>query len=60
MELEVGEDAEGLTLKPVSEKPAMIQENGFWVHQGIAPKGFDWQRHIDEEREQRNRQVSGL
>ena len=60
MELEVDENADGLTLKPVSDKPAMARENGFWVHQGIAPKGFDWQAHIEQEREERNRQVSGL
>ena len=60
MDLEVIESADGLTLKPVSEKPSMVRENGFWVHQGVAPKAFDWTRHIEEEREARNRQVSGL
>jgi len=60
MELEVDEGADGLTLKPVSQKPSMVREKGFWVHQGVAPQGFDWSRHIEQQREEHNRQVSGL
>ena len=58
MDLEVAECADCLTLKPVSEKTAMVREKGFWVHQGVASKGFDWNRQIEDDREERNRQVS--
>jgi AbrB family looped-hinge helix DNA binding protein len=60
MKLEVTESPEGLVLKPASEKPAMLLEDGFWVHQGVAPKGFDWDKFIEEQREERHRKVSGL
>ena len=59
-EIEVDESADGLTLKPVTEKPTMVRENGFWVHQGVPPSGFDWNRHTEEERAMRHQQVSGL
>lgn len=60
MDLEVMESAEGLLLKPVTDKPAMIQINGFWVHQGEAPADFDWDRFLEQQREERIRQLSGL
>ena len=60
MDLEVGETADGILLRRASEKPSMAQEDGFWVHQGVAPRGFDWNRHTEEHREDRHRQVSGL
>ena len=60
MDLEIAESSEGLVLKPVIEMPSMVRVNGFWVHQGVAPKGFDWNRFMDEEREERHRKVSGL
>ncbi len=59
MDLEVGEGEDCLTLRPVRQEPSMIRVNGFWVHQGVVPGGFDWNRHIDEERELRARQASG-
>ena len=60
MDLEVTEPSEGITLRRVSEKPAITVEDGFLVHQGVAPRSFDWDRHIKEQREDRHRQVSGL
>jgi AbrB family looped-hinge helix DNA binding protein len=60
MDLEVIESAGYLTLKPVADRPSMVREDGFWVHQGVAPNGFDWKRHIEDERENRHRQASGL
>ena len=60
MDFEIAESSEGLVLKPVIEMPSMVRVNGFWVHQGVAPKGFDWNRFIDQEREERHRKVSGL
>ncbi len=60
MSLEVEENEGCLTLKPAMELPAMVQENGFWVHQGVAPRGFEWDRHIEHERIERQRRVSGL
>jgi AbrB family looped-hinge helix DNA binding protein len=60
MDLDVSETAEGMTLRRVSEKPAVMEEDGFLVHQGVAPRGFDWDRHIEEQREDRHGKVSAL
>jgi AbrB family looped-hinge helix DNA binding protein len=60
IELEVTESVEGLTLKPISDQPSMVKVDGFWVHNGVAPAGFDWSRFTKEERELRNRRVAGL
>ena len=60
MDIEVAESSEGLTLKPAKDRPAMIKVDGFWVHQGEPPKGFDWSRMIEEHREERHRKVLGL
>jgi AbrB family looped-hinge helix DNA binding protein len=60
MDLDVSETAEGMILRRVSEKPEVIEEDGFLVHQGVAPRGFDWDRHIEEQREDRHSKVSML
>ncbi|SPF55382.1 hypothetical protein SBA4_710025 [Candidatus Sulfopaludibacter sp. SbA4] len=57
MDLEMAETPEGLVLKPADQRPSMVRVNGFWVHQGIAPKGLDWSRFIEEERDGRHRRV---
>jgi AbrB family looped-hinge helix DNA binding protein len=60
IELEVTESVEGLTLKPISDQPSMVKVDGFWVHTGVAPAGFDWIRFAKEERELQNRRPAGL
>ena len=60
MDLELVESPEGLVLKPAGQRPSMVRVNGFWVHQGAAPKGFDWNRFIEEKRDDRHRQVLEL
>jgi AbrB family looped-hinge helix DNA binding protein len=59
MDLEVAESPEGLVLKPVNQRPSMVRVNGFWVHQGTAPEGFDWDRLIEEVRDGRHKQLHG-
>jgi AbrB family looped-hinge helix DNA binding protein len=60
MDLEMAESPEGLVLKPARQRPSMVRVNGFWVHQGAVPKGFDWNRFIEEERDDRHRHILGL
>lgn len=57
--VEMTEGPEGVTLAPATQKPSMIRIRGFWVHQGSAPKGFDWDRHLEEERNRRHRELLG-
>jgi bifunctional DNA-binding transcriptional regulator/antitoxin component of YhaV-PrlF toxin-antitoxin module len=35
--------AEGLLLRPIARRPALIKEDGILVHTGKAPLGFDWE-----------------
>lgn len=59
-DLEVSETSEGMVLRRVSENSALVEEDGFLVHQGMSPRVFDWARHIEEQRAERQKQVSGL
>ena len=56
-DVELLERPEGLVLTPASHTPSMIRVNGMWVHQGAAPKDFDWERHAEQERERRNQEL---
>jgi AbrB family looped-hinge helix DNA binding protein len=56
-DVELSERPEGLVLTPVTPKPSMVKVKGLWVHQGVAPKGFDWAQHAEQERERRNQEV---
>ena len=59
-DLEIEERPEGVLLKPVDQRPSMIQENGIWVHLGKLPKGLDWDNLIDDVRNDRIKDLSGL
>jgi AbrB family looped-hinge helix DNA binding protein len=59
-DLEIEERAEGLLLKPVDQRPSMVQKNGLWVHLGKLPKGSDWETLVDDAREERIKDLSGL
>jgi AbrB family looped-hinge helix DNA binding protein len=59
-DLDVSETAEGIMLRRASAEPAVVEEDGFLVHQGVAPRGFDWDRHAEEQRQERHRQVLAL
>lgn len=58
--LELEERAEGLVLRPVGQRPSMIQKDGVWVHLGKAPRGFDWSRIVDDDRDERLKDIAGL
>lgn len=38
----------------------LVWEDGLLVHTGKAAKSFDWDRFIEDEREQRIREIAGL
>jgi AbrB family looped-hinge helix DNA binding protein len=52
-ELEAVEQPGGLLLRPVAQRPSMIKVNGRWVHRGVPEQGANWDRVIDEVREER-------
>ena len=52
-ELEAVEQAEGVFLKRVEQRPSMVKVDGLWVHQGRAEPGANWERIFENVREER-------
>jgi AbrB family looped-hinge helix DNA binding protein len=58
--LEVEERPEGVVLRPVRQKPSMVQKDGIWVHMGKLPRGFNWDQIVEDARDERIKDVAGL
>lgn len=58
-DLELSESPEGLLLKPVQRRPSIAQRGELLVHQGVLPKDYNWNRLVEDAREERIRGVSG-
>jgi AbrB family looped-hinge helix DNA binding protein len=52
-ELEAIEQPDGVLLKRVEERPSMIKVDGLWAHQGNLQQGANWERVLEEVREER-------
>jgi AbrB family looped-hinge helix DNA binding protein len=52
-ELEVLDQQGGVLLRTVEERPALVKIDGLWVHRGVAQPGANWDRVIQEVREER-------
>jgi AbrB family looped-hinge helix DNA binding protein len=51
--LETIEQPEGVLLKRVEQRPSMVKVDGLWVHQGSAEPGANWERILEDVREER-------
>jgi len=51
-ELEAIEQPEGVLLKRVQQRPSMVKVEGLWVHQGRAEPGANWDRILEDVREE--------
>jgi hypothetical protein len=60
VDLELQESPEGILLRPAAQAASTVQKDGIWVHRGKVPRGFDWSRIVDDDREERIKDVSGL
>jgi AbrB family looped-hinge helix DNA binding protein len=58
-QLELKESAEGIVLKPVDEVSLWRRENGRLVFHGHPSGRVDWNRLIEEDREERMRKIGG-
>ena len=56
-ELEAIEQPEGVLLKRVEHRPSMLKVDGLWVHQGSAEPGANWERVLEDVREERMESV---
>lgn len=59
-DLEIEETADGITLRPVQQRPSLVKRDGLLVHRGKLPKGYDWNKLIDDDREERLRRLAGV
>jgi hypothetical protein len=58
IDLEAVELPGGVLLRPVMPRPSMIQADGLWVHQGAAELGANWERVLNDVREERIQTVT--
>jgi AbrB family looped-hinge helix DNA binding protein len=52
-ELVAIEQPEGVLLRRVEQRPSMVKVDGLWVHQGNAEPGANWERILEDVREER-------
>jgi AbrB family looped-hinge helix DNA binding protein len=52
-QLEAVEQLEGVLLRRVEQRPPMAKADGLWVHQGRAEPGANWERFLEDVREER-------
>ena len=52
-ELEAIEQPNGVLIRRRDEVPSMVKIDGFWVHQGAPEPGAQWDRVVDDVREER-------
>jgi AbrB family looped-hinge helix DNA binding protein len=52
-ELEAVEQAGGILLRVLEQRPSMIKIDGLWVHHGVAQPGANWDRVVQDVREER-------
>lgn len=58
--LKLEEGPDGLFLRPVERPASLVEKDGILVHMGEAPPGFDWNRAVEEHREERIKDLAGL
>ncbi len=59
-ELEIKESSEGILLQPVDQKSALVRDKDGWlVHTGRPVGRMDWDRLVEDMREERIREIGG-
>jgi len=52
-ELEAIEQPEGVLLKRAEQRPSMVRLKGLWVRKGIPEPGANWERVLENVRQER-------
>ena len=47
------EQPDGVLLKRIEQRPSMVKVDGLWVHQGNAQPAVNWERVLNDMREER-------
>jgi AbrB family looped-hinge helix DNA binding protein len=58
-ELEASESGEGLLLRPVTERPSLVERDGVLVHTGQPIRALDWDHLRDDLEQERVRVILG-
>jgi len=58
--LALEERADGILLRPIKRRASLVEKDGLLVHRGEAPLGLDWSRLVEDCREERGKDLSGL
>jgi|SRR4030088_1708612 AbrB family looped-hinge helix DNA binding protein len=56
-ELEAIEQPDGVLLKKAQARPSMVKVDGLWVHQGVPQPATNWERVLEDVREERTESV---
>jgi AbrB family looped-hinge helix DNA binding protein len=56
---EAMEASGGLLLRPVTQRPSLVERNGFLVHTGEISPAFDWQQLSEDLEQERLRDILG-
>jgi len=56
-ELQAVERPEGVLLKRIEQRPSLVKVDGLWVHQGQAEPGANWDRTLENVRDERSESV---
>jgi AbrB family looped-hinge helix DNA binding protein len=56
-ELEAIEQPEGVLLRRLAPKPSMVLVDGLWAHQGSAESGANWDRIVEDLRDERTESI---
>jgi AbrB family looped-hinge helix DNA binding protein len=57
-DLEVEEAPGEIILRPVQQQPSLVKRDGVLIHRGKLPKGYDWNRLVEDDREERLRKLA--
>jgi AbrB family looped-hinge helix DNA binding protein len=58
-ELELQEQNGSLTLTPANRQSHLVKRDGVWTLAGLPDRGVDWNKRIEEDREERIRYLAG-
>jgi AbrB family looped-hinge helix DNA binding protein len=58
-EVEIEETGSGIVLSPVESEPALVRQDGMLVYTGKIPPGIDHTKLVENDREERIRELGG-
>ena len=59
-DLELFESPDSVTLKPIHRRSSLVRKGRFLVHTGVLPAGYDVLKAVEDEREQRLKNLARL